>query len=403
MLQKFNISSTIAPLLIGFSVFIALFFINWSFTSSQLEEYEELNATMEIINEQMEIVNRLIAIARTRTRLSHEMLLAEDVFERDEIAMNISSMAGEFEINRRKLISLNLHERVNTIMESQLTIYPIIIGNLNLAAELALQDTNEATERARNIIIREIMPAQDEIIDGFATIMRILDDKVHHESKAATRHYQDHQRLRLILLFFILLVSIITIAMVINNILRIERRLQDLSKTDPLTGILNRRAFDETVRIEWKNTSRCNKPLSVLLIDIDHFKKYNDYYGHQAGDDILIRVASLIQRIAHRAGDIVARYGGEEFIVVLPAVDHAGACKVANRLLEAVRKERIPHEDSDTESHITISIGHATILPSRSNTIEELIRAADDGLYESKNTGRNKVSCMTSNTVAEPA
>ena len=394
MFQRFKHSSSVTPLIIGFSIFIALFVIIWVVTSNQLKEYEELNTTTQTAGEKMEALNKLISIARERTRLSHDMLMTEDIFEKDEISMRIKSLAGDFIINRRKFVALNLTAQEKAILDFQQPLYPPLIEKLNIIGELAFEESDVATEQAMHIIFHDIMPAQDEIIDGFGTIMQALDNKVHTDSLAASVNNQKNSKIRFWLLFFILLVSIATIAIVLRNVLNIERRLQDLSITDSLTGILNRRAFDQMIRREWKSASRCDKPLSALLIDVDHFKYYNDDYGHQEGDDCLIKIAGVIKRIVYRADDIVARYGGEEFIVVLPSVDESGAGMVAERLLDEIRKENIPHKASETDEIVTISIGYASMIPTHDNSIEALIKAADDGLYKSKKTGRNRASCI---------
>ena len=394
MFQQLKYSSTIIPLVIGFSIFVTLFLVSWAITSNQLEEYEKLNTKTQMAGEKMEVVNKLISIARTRTRLSQNMLMSKDIFEKDEISMEINSLASDFIINRRLFESLNMTVQEKAIFDSQRPLYPKIKDNLSFITELALEESDAAAEQAMHIIFHDIMPMQDKIIDDFGSIMKTLDDNVHTDSLAASENNRKNSKARLWLLFFILLVSIATIAVVIRNILRIEQRLQDLSLTDSLTGLLNRRAFNEMLQKEWKNASRCAKPLSALLIDIDYFKNYNDHYGHQEGDDSLKSIADVIKRIVYRTGDIVARYGGEEFIVVLPSVDESGAGMVAERLLDEVRKENIPHKASETDEIVTISIGYAAMLPSNDNSIEALIKAADDGLYKSKKAGRNRAFCI---------
>ena len=220
--QRFNHSSSILPLIIGFSIFVSLFFTSWVITTNQLKEYEELNTATEIAGEKMEAVNALIRIARARTRLSHDMLVSEDIFEKDEIAMKITLLAGDFILNRRKLVALDLTAHEKAILDAQQPLYPPLIDNLNFVAELALEDTDEANDRARRILLRKVMPVQDEIIDGFGAIMQSLDDKVHAESLAASVNNQKNRRIRLWLLFFILLVSFTTIVIVIRNILCIH-------------------------------------------------------------------------------------------------------------------------------------------------------------------------------------
>jgi two-component system chemotaxis family response regulator WspR len=166
--------------------------------------------------------------------------------------------------------------------------------------------------------------------------------------------------------------------------------LERLSSQDGLTGIANRRTFDGFISKEWSRASRENKPLSLILIDIDHFKKYNDGYGHQGGDECLRRVALALAATVKRPSDLVARYGGEEFAVVMPDTDAAGAANIAASLRENVDTMNLPHTHSDTADHVTISLGVATMVPVADRKPEELIVKSDEALYHAKKTGRNR-------------
>ena len=161
--------------------------------------------------------------------------------------------------------------------------------------------------------------------------------------------------------------------------------LHKISTTDPLTGAANRRNFDETLDLEWRRALRARTPLTLMMIDIDVFKGYNDTYGHQAGDECLRRVACELQQHFHRAGDLVARYGGEEFAVLIAGIDRDHAARIAESLRVAVEEAAIEHRA------VTISIGVATRVPERESNPETLIGAADEALYAAKNAGRNRV------------
>ena len=171
-----------------------------------------------------------------------------------------------------------------------------------------------------------------------------------------------------------------------------KSELQRLSTLDGLTGITNRRRFDELLAAEWKRGAREGTPLSVVLGDIDHFKNYNDRYGHLAGDDCLQRVAISLRDSVSRPGDCVARYGGEEFVALLAATDTAKAQTMAEHMRAAVEGLAIDHAASPTASRTTVSLGVATMVPNDATKPEALIAAADEALYESKKAGRNRVT-----------
>lgn len=167
--------------------------------------------------------------------------------------------------------------------------------------------------------------------------------------------------------------------------------LENIAALDGLTGIPNRRQFDETVQREWLRCLRQGVPLSLIMMDIDFFKKYNDAYGHTAGDECLRRVALALKSSVRRAADLMARYGGEEFAAILPDTHSEGAAFVAERIRSSVESEGIPHEYSEVADHVTLSVGAATKIPQMDSTASEIIEAADRMLYEAKDGGRNSV------------
>lgn len=170
-----------------------------------------------------------------------------------------------------------------------------------------------------------------------------------------------------------------------------NQKLAELSITDGLTGLANRRRFDEVLAAESARAQRTGQPLAILMIDIDWFKKYNDHYGHQAGDVCLTRVASVLHSSARRPSDLVARYGGEEFTVITADTDVDKAVKYADALCRAVAALEIPHAQS-LHGKITISIGIAADVPDHENGGEALLKRADTALYQAKDAGRNRVA-----------
>lgn len=170
-----------------------------------------------------------------------------------------------------------------------------------------------------------------------------------------------------------------------------NRELQRLSSLDGLTGIANRRQFDKTLDLEWQRALRNCSDLSLVMIDIDYFKRFNDSYGHQAGDDALKAVALALHRIVHRPSDLVSRYGGEEFAVILPETDATGTLRVAEKMRAAVQRLDLRHMSSPVADKISISIGIATLSACGNVNPDTLLAAADDALYRAKHSGRNRI------------
>ena len=172
----------------------------------------------------------------------------------------------------------------------------------------------------------------------------------------------------------------------------LEEKLALLAAVDGLTGLANRRKFDERLQEEWHRSKCDGTPLSLLMMDVDHFKKYNDLYGHQAGDICLRSVAHAFGYVAHRPSDLAARYGGEEFALLLPNTDEAGCRQIGERLLQCLRALEIPHAHNEPARHVTGSIGGATLSPSGStDDPAQLLADADRALYRAKEAGRNRL------------
>jgi diguanylate cyclase (GGDEF)-like protein len=171
-----------------------------------------------------------------------------------------------------------------------------------------------------------------------------------------------------------------------------EKEVAELNAiTDSLTGLMNRRFFDKILDSEFKRSKRSNLPLSMIMLDIDYFKNYNDSYGHLEGDRCLSKLGEALRKIVSRTADIVGRYGGEEFYVILPETDANGADTVAKKIKSAIDKLEIPHNSSKTAKIVTISIGVATIYTKDYKKAEDLIELADNAMYKAKEGGRNQI------------
>jgi diguanylate cyclase (GGDEF)-like protein len=172
-----------------------------------------------------------------------------------------------------------------------------------------------------------------------------------------------------------------------------NQELHRVSMTDGLTGIPNRRVFDELLVREWRRCARLKKPISVVMLDVDYFKKFNDRYGHQAGDQCLKATAKVIASAVPRASDLAARYGGEEFVLILSETDREGACSVADRIREQVANLKVENEDSP-HHYVTLSCGISTVVPSEDRPVDKLVKSADNALYIAKKQGRNSIAFL---------
>lgn len=193
------------------------------------------------------------------------------------------------------------------------------------------------------------------------------------------------------------------IAYLLNDLHNVQLQMQEQAHTDPVTQIANRRFFDNIFKTEWRRAARDNKPLSLLMIDVDYFKRYNDRHGHHAGDQCLQIVAQCIKAVARRASDVVARHGGEEFVILLPDTPLDDAAMLAERVRKAVEEQRIPHGDGALPRIVTVSIGVSSCAPCAPQTFVQrenttpvypamLLNAADRALYRAKREGRNRVA-----------
>lgn len=176
-----------------------------------------------------------------------------------------------------------------------------------------------------------------------------------------------------------------------QQLVSLQKEMEELSFRDGLTGVANRRRFDAVIEIEWSNARRNRQPLSLLMIDIDYFKQYNDRYGHLEGDACLKRVARVLGSAATRARDLLARFGGEEFVLVLPETDQAAARKLAERCRELILAEQIPHASSPLGPALTISVGVGSAIPGHDDELRAFIDMVDKRLYQAKQRGRNRI------------
>lgn len=175
-----------------------------------------------------------------------------------------------------------------------------------------------------------------------------------------------------------------------QQLLVLQKQLEEFSYQDGLTGVANRRMFDNRFEVEWANAQRSGQPLSLILLDIDYFKQYNDHYGHVQGDDCLKHVGQALSQAAARPRDLVARYGGEEFALLLPETDAAAAAQVAERCRQLIREQQIHHAQSQVAPLLTVSQGVGTLVPGPQDQPQAFLAAVDSLLYQAKHQGRDR-------------
>ncbi|MEO5361979.1 MAG: diguanylate cyclase [Nitrospirota bacterium] len=293
------------------------------------------------------------------------ILIVDD--EKTNIDVLVNLLNGEF----RAIIAKNAEQALKRLESKEEKIDLILLDIL-----MPEMDGYELSRRVKNNILTRNIPIM------FITALSMVEDEIKGFEMGAVDYITKP------------FIAPIVLARVRTHVeLKLKRDLCEiLAMEDGLTGIPNRRKFDEFLEFQWNAIQRRKSPLSLMLIDVDYFKKYNDNYGHAAGDDCLRKVARMLKHSMPRAMDFVARYGGEEFACILPDTGQAGAVEVAKRLLNAVSSLQIPHEFSASANHITVSIGVSTITPPEAGTATDLIETADLALYESKASGRNQIS-----------
>ena len=286
------------------------------------------------------------------------------------------------------------HPRLNVTYEDlcgngeELQFY--LQGNIKNFIEDSKFDSSNSLPKLENRLIAPILIKHEESIDNYAQINSTEPDKLFLWGWLIADRYHlapcwQGEDLKL-------LKELTTqLAIAIRQGL-LHDRISKLAILDPLTKVYNRRYFDRQLNLEWRRLRRSASPISLIMCDIDHFKIYNDTYGHQQGDKCLQQIAQGISKVVKRSGDVLARYGGEEFIVILPLIDTSGAIQVAKSIELAIKKLAIPHRNSPTAAVVTASIGVASTIPNSENQPHLLVEAADRALYQAKALGRDCIA-----------
>lgn len=319
----------------------------------------------------------------------------DDFFDRDEQREIYAAKAVDFMVARDKLIELRMtppeKEAMDALIKRISELRPVIDQAMSLVVERGgVKETLNQMTVALN--------GQSGVLEQINAFIKVVEDESRSEAQSATREISETQMSMLVLSgCAVALAGIIGIMVLVREARHMRRlrshrdELAELSTTDALTCIANRRKFDEFLNQEWARAARSKLNLSLVLLDIDHFKNFNDTYGHAAGDDCLAAVSKAMCNVMGRSTDLLARYGGEEFAAVLPDTDIEAAREIGEKLRAAVQALNIQHEDSSAANCVTISVGVVTLMPQPQDDLASLFEQADANLYKAKEQGRNRV------------
>lgn len=416
----FLITSTIT----GFTLLIL--YISYDY-SRYLNDMEVTLLEEEIESQKMQINSELMELARSRTRITSKIIDIDDVFEQDELNMELETYANRFANLRQSLLELPLSTEELSIISSHNKIVPVILPAQRTAVELAMNNSPADRMQAKQVFYDLVLPGQGEMITSFGQLIAIEKQRITELIGQARDSMHAMKQRNNIIMIMILAFAIPASAIVIlrirntQNALRhshqrleeshhdlelkvaertkklseLNEHLQFASENDELTKIYNRRKFNAFLKEEYERSNRANSQFSIILIDIDFFKQYNDHYGHQEGDRCLATVAKTMKECLPRSTDFIARYGGEEFVVILPSTDLEGGKKVAEHIRQCIVNMKIPHEHSSISPFITASLGLTAHRAKDSLDIDGILKKTDECLYNAKAKGRNTVVSST--------
>jgi len=424
-LKSRNVVSLVILTILGF--FSLIIFISISY-SNLLSQQEIVLNEAAIESKKMLINSKLMELARKRTRLTSEILVTKDYFKKDELNMELESYAGAFSKLRSEILTQPLSDEEVSALKKNDVIISKILPAQRSATELAMSHDNEKILLAQDILYKTVLPGQNELINSFGYLVNLEQNKISNLTEKSRIYLKKIKKNNITTAALVSIISMIFSIIVVLRIRKIQLELRIYSKTllqinesletqvekrteelselnsilkerserDELTMLYNRRKFNICLDNEYKRVNRDNSLFSLLLIDIDYFKAYNDGYGHQKGDQCLASVASIMKNCLPRSIDFIARYGGEEFVIILPSTDMDGALKVAEIIRNAVFEAAIPHKHSKSAPFVSISQGVTTYNTGDSLSIEEIIENADVALYKAKTNGRNRVESKLS-------
>lgn len=318
-----------------------------------------------------------------------------DFFDRDDIRQSYNARAVNFLQARDVLIASRITPSEKKALDALVKRIAELRPSIDRAMELVVESGNNDQALYQ---MRIALNGQAGVIEEINDLIKVVEAESKFEASAAAEAIAISRRnMQVMSISALALAAIIGLWVTLREArntarLRLHRdQLEALSSTDALTCIANRRRFNEFLNVEWARAVRSKTPLSLILIDIDHFKKFNDEYGHAAGDACLSEVAKAMRNMVVRSTDLLARYGGEEFACVLPETPHMAAQRIAEKIRSRVEELGIEHKKSSASNYVTISIGIATLMPTPNDDLTQLFEIADSNLYLAKEQGRNKV------------
>lgn len=386
-MKRFFVNEMETLTTVGFATVILLTMIAAAAALWRLDSWnEDVFSLVTRVSAEAEYTHTMRDVIRKREVSIQRMIAMDDRFARDDEYVRFTSYAAEYAQAREKLESLMTspeirehYQRVQAAINytqpfhEQLT-EALIHGNMDAADLRAI-----AVEGSR---------AQEKVVvllDRLVTMQRERGQKM-------VEDYHQTRRQILFLTVLVYLVSIVIAVMVVRKSTNRYKYVSRLSIMDEVTGAYNRRYFDMVLEEEWKRSMREYTPVSLVMVDIDLFKSYNDKFGHQMGDVCLYSITKIISGQLKRAADFIARYGGEEFAVVLPNTNAENARLLAERIRRSVEEARIQAANDSVSSWVTISVGVATTTAEFNQSSSVLIKAADQAMYKSKQSGRNRVT-----------
>ena len=367
--------------------------------------FQESRATIVDQQEKRQAVSEMMRAARERSLIMFSIYHEPDVFVRLDIADGLNDEARRFSKNHDLLNQSRLTDAQRALFEEVVQIVIVTSPKVREAESLFLE---ERDEEASALVIEEVLPSQNRIMNKLDAMLGLMDVEV-QEQLSALEQFQNSTYLhirQLIILFILVLLTSIAIyqlrARIRERVLKREvdrrtgelmhtrSRLKRLGEIDSLTELANRHLYAQTLEEDIHLMKRAEGCMSLVLINIDHFKAFNDHYGHEVGDVAIKGIARVIRGIVTRKTDLAARFSGEEFVLLLPLTDAEGARRLGEKIRQAVEDLSIKHEFSITADVLTVSVG-AACLQSVDLSKSDLIRHAGVAMRRAKNRGRNQV------------